>query len=203
MPLRDIPAIDKFEAIALLLKRGHFDQIRSLRSSLKSDDELKKFNDFILTLRSQYSSLFSNNFLINPILVAYAGGQYDGLKYSNSLEAFEHSLKTLDLIELDFCKSKDGVIIAHDGQEVSYGFKKKFKHITNKQFLESRFRSRLTPISLSNLCELLVDSKSRVILDIKSQTNHEYSQILSAIESEASAYGVIEACSPSLFNVGY
>ena len=201
MPLKDIPSIDKYGAIVLLLKRGHFDQIRSLRTSLKSGDELKRLNDFISSLKVQYSHLFLDKPLNNPILIAHAGGQYDGIKYSNSLDSFELSLKYLDFIELDFCKSQDGVIVAHDGLEAEYGLTKKFNNITTEEFLKSRFRSRLSPMSLSKLCELLVDSKSRVVLDIKSQTNQEYSQILSVIESKASAYGVIDKLVPKVYSL--
>lgn len=133
-------------------------------------------------------------------LIAHAGGICEGRKYTNSLEAFEQSRKSVNLIELDICDVSDGLIVAHDGLENRYGISGKFIESTLEEFTSSRFDGALTPVSVRQLLPLLKSTETRIVCDIKTAEAANYQAALDEIRHFASAHGVMDNIIIQVYN---
>ena len=86
-----------------------------------------------------------------PIYIAHAGGEIDGYKYTNCLEAVKQSLSSgITHIELDLCMTSDGYLVAaHDWPYFHYitGHKGDSTAITYSEFCSRKIHGKYTPIT--------------------------------------------------------
>jgi len=137
---------------------------------------------------------------IHGRLIANAGGIFNDIKYTNSLEAFDRMRGKVDLIELDICNASDGLIIAHDGLEKRYGFEGKFFEYTTETFAASKFDNKLTPMTVYDMISRLVGSQTRVICDIKTSDLEDYGKTLDEIKRYGTEFGVMDNLIIQIYN---
>jgi len=113
-------------------------------------------------------------------LIAHAGGEVEGIRYTNSLDALLNSSNYFDLIEVDVVLGRDGPLIAHDGLEKNYLLDRKFSSVTTSEFSSAKYLNRFKTTSLCELCTSQAFSDVRFVLDIKGDTE-EYRQTLDAV----------------------
>ena len=85
-------------------------------------------------------------------LIAHAGGNLSGRKYTNSKEALELNLNSASLLEFDVCRASDGLIVAHDGLEKRYGLEGSFTDYTMAEFRSASYHKKYTPREYPKLC---------------------------------------------------
>lgn len=136
--------------------------------------------------------------LVKTNKIAHAGGEIDGVKYSNSLEAIKQSANKFKLIEVDICRAKDGLIVAHNGLESKYGFNSRFDEITIKSFSQSRFNGKYKPLLFSDLAKYAVDKYVCFVLDTKEE-GKGFSQCLKEISSLCMKYNVLNKFIPQVY----
>lgn len=106
-----------------------------------------------------------------PTYIAHAGGEWQGLMVSNSLEAIESSIaEGTYMIELDFLKTSDGhYVLAHDWGSVRNLFTYMGGSMpTLDQFLAAESKYGLTPLDLDGLVNLLIKNpKLKIVTDTK------------------------------------
>lgn len=130
---------------------------------------------------TKYVQIMNTNPFVKGRLIAHAGGVIENRKYTNCVEALEHSRKYVDLIEFDVCKALDGFIVAHDGLESRYEFDGKFADITLEEFVKLKYLKIFHPMSVSDLISRLPESSANIILDIKSENSTDYRSALNII----------------------
>lgn len=112
--------------------------------------------------------------LLQEKWVAHAGGSINGLLYTNSLEALNHSYQSgLKLIEIDFEWTKDQhLVLLHDWDENLtgvYGVAPGARTLT--QFIDLNKSAKLTPLTIHDLFIWLDQHPSATIItDIKSKS---------------------------------
>lgn len=124
-------------------------------------------------------------------MIAHAGGNFDGLHATNSLEALTAALPVTRLVELDFCLGRDGVLVAHDGFEGHYGLATGFADIEVQAFSASRFKGCLTPLTVAGAMEAVARAGGTVVCDIK-PVDGAYHRIAEAIHASALAAGMLD-----------
>lgn len=133
---------------------------------------------------------------VRSCVIAHAGGEVDGVRYSNSVEAVETSLgKGRLAIELDVVPCRDGYIFAHDGMEGHYGLAS-FMDVTQDGFARNhRFQKAYTPVSLDYLVQKAAhQSALRFVLDAKCRSLLEYSRFLDLLVERGLAAHAIPQC---------
>lgn len=133
--------------------------------------------------------------------IAHAGGSIGGNRYTNSVEAFENSARKVPLIELDLCRAADGLIVAHDGLEKSYGFSKPFREVSVSDFQASRYIGRYGVMSFPDLCQRLTGGTSCAILDLKTDSDDGFAADVAEIYAIASAAGVLDRIIPQVYSI--
>ena len=105
------------------------------------------------------------------VLVAHSGGAISGNVYSNSLEAFEASVRYgIDLIEVDFMPTTDGeIVLTHVWQNMPSRIPGAPNHIvSHAEFMSYRLFNRYTTMDLSMLIAFLDEHPDiRIITDTK------------------------------------
>lgn len=108
-----------------------------------------------------------------PLMIAHAGGGYEGVAYSNSIEALDQSHREgFRYIEMDFSWTTDGQLVClHDWDKT---YKKIFKHKTKNPLTLAQFEQRVADhpsfrsCTLSTLIDWLTDKPQvRIVTDIK------------------------------------
>ena len=109
-----------------------------------------------------------NMFYASNRIIAHGGGDFNKIYASNSEESISSAIKAVDIIEIDLVRSKDGIIVAHDGFEHRYNLKNKFKGISTNDFLRMKFDNTLSPISFEDAIKKCTSPNKSIVLDIKS-----------------------------------
>lgn len=141
-------------------------------------------------MRSQHRSTRSldvahgNLFFAKNRLIAHGAGDYDKWHASNSFEAISAALRAVDVVELDFVRGADGVIVAHDTFEQRYGFERNFRDIPVSEFLESRYEGKLRPVSMKEAISLCARNGKALVCDVKG-VREEYAAVAAEIAEEA------------------
>lgn len=117
--------------------------------------------------------IMSNCNAQKPFMIAHAGGGFDGIPYTNSIDALNGSYQSgFRYIEIDFSwTSDDQLVCLHDWDKT---FKKVFKHKTKKPLSLKQFKQLVEdhpeyrPCTLDSLA-IWLNNKSdvRIITDIK------------------------------------
>ncbi|MDT8366704.1 MAG: glycerophosphodiester phosphodiesterase family protein [bacterium] len=118
---------------------------------------------------------------------AHAMGSIDGIRYSNSLEAFQLNYsKGFRVFEVDLMLTADGNVVAsHDGIEEKYGLDRPVSEITARQFKDTRFLDSYATLDLADLMMLLSSHPDAVIvLDVKSDLEATYKVIVRDVGDE-------------------
>lgn len=129
-------------------------------------------------------------------LIAHAMGGIDETDYTNSTEAFKHSVeKGYHVIEADFSVTSDGrVVCAHDFSE--------FAELPDYDtFMMSKIKGQYTPISVEDLiADIAQNPDTYLMTDFKwdnsfGSVNHDVETIMNTITDAIAAYQ-----QPSLYN---
>lgn len=119
--------------------------------------------------------------IYHPYLVAHAGGDFNGHKHTNSLEALNHSYALgLRYFEIDFSTTKDGkLVLLHDwGDIYQQYFPLLPTPLTLAQFLNSTTTVGFTPLDLIGLKTwLLSHPGTYIIADTKENSASIWSQL--------------------------
>lgn len=136
-------------------------------------------------------SVDSNLFFARQRLISHGCGTYSGARVSNSQEALQASLDKTHVVEVDLCLAKDGLIVAHDGQEERYGLSVPFSEVSVAQFLATKYEGTLTPVSLSEVIQQAACPGKAVVFDIK---NHgkAYRKAAGLLREKIARHGHIE-----------
>ena len=106
-----------------------------------------------------------------PTYIAHAGGEIDGYKYTNSLEAVKQSLSLgVTHIELDLCMTSDGYLVAaHDWPYFHNitGYKGDSLAITYLEFCSRRIYGKYTPITCFMIDSIMMANSSVFIVTDK------------------------------------
>lgn len=149
---------------------------KSNLKTLVSDDiyliikkKYHKANQFFAIIKYKYSSknLFKKDLELEDYkLIAHAGGEIDGLIYTNSLEAINSSYnKGFKYIELDFLKTSDGhYVAAHDWKK----WIEQTKYVgklppTLEDFKKYKLLNKYTPVTVYDINTWL-NNKPEIIL---------------------------------------
>jgi len=132
-----------------------------------------------------------NLFFAENRLIGHGGGNYDGHHASNSLEAMEAALDTVNIVEMDFCMGQDGVLVAHDTFEDRYGLETGFGETPVETFLATRYQGALSPISAQDVVRRSTRAGKALVCDIKPM-GEAYREIAQALRQMIVDYGDIE-----------
>lgn len=115
--------------------------------------------------------------------VAHAGGGYDGLTYTNSIDALEYNKNIYSLFEIDFSWSSDNELVCiHDWEdsfERSFGLSTA-SAVTENLFIRLVEESSIEKCTLSSLSAWLKDNpEKRIVTDIKSMNSRALNLIAS------------------------
>lgn len=104
--------------------------------------------------------------------VAHAGGGVNERRYTNSLEAIEHTLsRGIEWIEVDFNWTSDGELVCiHDWGDTFRGFfrRKVSGPVTLAEFEEGKNTRRFTLLTLADLARVMEEHpKLTVVTDVK------------------------------------
>ena len=114
-------------------------------------------------------------------VVAHAMGSIDGIRYSNSLEAFQLNFsKGFRVFEVDLMLTSDDKVVAlHDGIEEKYGLDRPVLEVTARRFKDTKYKGSYTPLDLVDIMILLENHPDTVIvLDVKSDFEATYKVIV-------------------------
>lgn len=106
--------------------------------------------------------------------IMHAGGRIGGIRYTNSLESIELSIRNKEmLIELDCVKTKESYVLAHDGTEKSlYNYNGHFKDITLEQYSSLKVGGVYTPMTY-DLLRTVMERHSNVTFIIDAKVENE------------------------------
>ncbi|MGF1753570.1 hypothetical protein L4C33_08240, partial [Vibrio makurazakiensis] len=135
-----------------------------------------------------------NNNIANLIiqsnyLIAHAGGGIDGLKYTNSLEAVENSIRNgFKMIELDLLTSLDGEIVAaHDWNHFhSITDSNQTNKISHFDFMRKKIYGTYHPLDIATATDKL--NKNDIILitdkiqDLNNLSKHRLNKNRTVVE---------------------
>ncbi|MEG3790380.1 adenylyltransferase/cytidyltransferase family protein [Lysobacter sp. CCNWLW3] len=136
------------------------------------------------------SLAMANLFFARNTTIAHKAGDCLGHHASNSAEAVGRSIRVLDAVELDLARCSDGVIVAREGSEASYGFECPFSQLSSQQFRGSRFDERLTPIGLAEAIRICAQGGKALVCSIGSSADYEY--IAQQVFREAEMQGAVD-----------
>ena len=120
-------------------------------------------------------------------VIAHAMGSIDGIRYSNSLEAFQLNFsRGFRVFEVDLMLTGDGKVVAsHEGIEEKYGLDRSLSEITASQFKDTRYQGSYTPLDLSDIMILLENHPDIIIVpDVKSDFETTYRVIVRDVDDE-------------------
>jgi|TARA_R110002049_G_scaffold309015_1_gene515829 glycerol-3-phosphate cytidylyltransferase len=132
-----------------------------------------------------------NMFFAQSRMIAHGGGNYDRHHASNSQVAMEAALNATNIVELDFCMGKDGIIVAHDGFEDRYGLNAPFTETDVATFAASKYEDALSPVPLNEAIQRCTRNGKALVCDIK-PTGETYKQMAQAIREAVAEHGQIE-----------
>jgi glycerophosphoryl diester phosphodiesterase len=104
-------------------------------------------------------------------VIAHALGGIDGVRYSNSLEAFNSNYANgYRTFEVDLMLTADRKVVAvHDGLEEEYGLDRPVSELTAERFKEKKYRGKYTPLGMEDIISLLHRHPDVVLVtDVKS-----------------------------------
>lgn len=136
-----------------------------------------------LTQRALSCSMLQMSPVANNKFIAHAGGQIRGVRYSNSLDAFENSRQYFRLIECDTVLGSDGVLIAHDGLEKNYGLQLPFSSVSGSEFLGTKYLNELRTTHIGHLANAREFADTQFVLDIKN-AGDEFDRCIQYVGSE-------------------
>ena len=131
----------------------------------------------------------NNRFFGSNLIIGHGGGNCRGHHASNSKEATEAALKAIDIVELDFVKGQDGIIVAHDQTEHKYDIETSFAKTSVDEFLTRKCKGELTPLSLESALRMCLRPGKALVCDIKS-AGEEYAEVADAIYAMACSLGI-------------
>lgn len=102
--------------------------------------------------------------------IAHAGGGYNGIIYTNSLEALESNYQAgYRMIEVDLNYTSDGaIVLLHDWDNVKFNLTGKSGVQSRDEFMADGKSVGLTFLDISQLCDWLNNRKDvRIVLDSK------------------------------------
>lgn len=114
-------------------------------------------------------------------VIAHAMGDIDGIRYSNSLEAFQLNYsKGFRVFEVDLMLTADGKVVAfHDGLGEEYGLDRPVSEVTARRFKDTEYQGSYTPLDLADIMMLLKRHLDAVIVpDVKSDFETTYRVIV-------------------------
>ena len=132
-----------------------------------------------------------NMFFAQNRLIGHGGGNHDGHHASNSREAMEAALGTINIVEMDFCMGQDGVIIAHDTFEPRYGLETAFGDTAVSDFLKTRYEGALSPVPVEEVVRRCTRTGKALVCDIK-PTGEAYRDVAQALRQIVEEHGQIE-----------
>ncbi|WP_420860192.1 adenylyltransferase/cytidyltransferase family protein [Marivivens marinus] len=132
-----------------------------------------------------------NLFFAKNRLIGHGGGNFNGHHASNSREAMEAALGAINIVELDFCMGKDGLIIAHDTFEPRYGLETGFGDTNVDAFLATRFDDALTPIGVQEAVRRATRTGKALVCDIK-PTRDAYKEVAQELRRVIEEHGQID-----------
>ncbi len=113
--------------------------------------------------------------------IAHAGGAYQSLTYTNSLEALESNYaKGYRYFEIDLSGTADGQIVSiHDWQDTWKKYFNKTTKPTHTEFISSKMNNYLTQLDLNNLMSWFDKHQDAyLVTDIKNIPNIQSLQII-------------------------
>ncbi len=119
--------------------------------------------------------------IYHPHYIAHAGGDYNGHKHTNSLEALNHSYaRGLRYFEIDFSTTEDGkIVLLHDWHDtfLQY-FSTEPGPVTEELFLNTTTTVGFTPLNLIGLKTWLLNHPDTyIIADTKENSYKVWSQL--------------------------
>lgn len=207
IPLNHLKEISKKTGTPKLFKKRN-DDLLKLEDKLKvrfHDRVINKLTRIYRTLRHYMESLYRN--LVDVIaqpskieqanifsknkklyqedkdvanrFIAHAGGEIKGNKYTDSLEALNHSYKKgFRLFELDIIKTKDDIYVAaHDWEHWS--------NITNykgtlpptlREFKKHKIKNKFTPLDINDINHWFNEHPDAILITDKINTPLDFSQ---------------------------
>ncbi len=98
--------------------------------------------------------------------VAHAGGQIDGISYTNSREALESNYKRgARYFELDFCGTADGQLVAfHDGLEADLGLDRTVQKVTKTEIQKRKLHGKYAVLDLQDVYDFLIQHPDSVLI---------------------------------------
>jgi glycerophosphoryl diester phosphodiesterase len=117
-------------------------------------------------------------------LVAHALGGIEGVTYTNSLEALEHSLaRGSRFLEVDLSFTADGDLVCfHTKHEEYLGLETPIIELSTSEFLDRRYHDRFTLISLETLMQRLEEHpEAYLVTDCK----HDFNDCMEKVVSVA------------------
>ena len=148
-----------FTIISILIYNFFFKEANfkseTLLSINKIEFDINEYENFVKIIQSGINSEK------NLPLIAHAGGGFNDLTYTNSIDALELNKKNYKFFELDFFLTDDGKLVcAHDWSENLKSFSKFQTYVNNKKDFKP-----CTYLSLKDWLKLNPDAK--IITDIK------------------------------------
>lgn len=109
--------------------------------------------------------------------IAHAGGEIEGDRYTNSLEALDLNYKKgFQLFEIDFIKTSDGKFVAaHDWKKwkEQTGYKGEVP-ITQEEFLKHKIKGKYTPLTLETVNSWFKKHPEAILVTDKVNTPKEF-----------------------------
>ena len=124
-------------------------------------------------------------------LIAHGAGNYDGHRVSNSRDAFDAVINRCRVIELDVVMGADGLLVAHDSLESSYGFDVPFSEVRTKDFSKAKFCEKMSTLDLDYVFKRAKSLNRFIIIDVK-ETRGKYIEIAREIVNIAEESGAVE-----------
>jgi len=153
----------------------------------------------ILTYTSKVISIPFSEML----LIAHAAGSIDGVKYTNSQEAFTHNYNQgFRVFEIDFILTSDKKLIARHDWINDFGQDSNLFPLSYKQAMEYKIFDKYNSIDFKRLIELMERYEDiTVIIDVKIQNPEETAFIYNKISNELKDVkkSVIKRLQPQIF----
>lgn len=149
----------------------------------------------ILTIcfcKSEIESLFDTKWDY-PVTVAHAGGEIEGYRYSNCLEAIlENYQKGHRTFEIDFSVTSDNVLAGkHDWDLVIQEGAQARVVPTSEEFLSLPIYGKYTPITIEDICVLLSEYPDMwIVTDTKNTDKESVKNDIQLIVQAASELGL-------------
>lgn len=137
---------------------------------------------FILAAAAAIAAIAYSEYLATKVpewkmtgVIIHAGGQIDGIAYTNSKEALEASCsKKPQVIEMDYLYTSDEELVCSHGwvdkEDPAYADQWADESLapTKKEFMSRKIKGKYTPMTADESIKILADSKKYLIVDTKS-----------------------------------